>query len=113
MLATRTRRVYVIKRGGDKHYTTAPPLGDVAKLIAQIPRDERQFLYRDDIEEISWAEAESLIRSKQATSVSTSQFNMVSLNVKGGGYPLAVAPSEQDVRKLIEEVDPSLLGTVE
>jgi hypothetical protein len=113
VLATKTRRVYVVKRGGDKHYTTAPRVGEVAKLIAHIPREERQFLYRDDIEEISWAEAEALIRSKHATSVSTSHFNMVSLNVKGGGYPLAIAPSEKDVLKLIEEVDPSLLGAVE
>lgn len=113
VLATRTRRVYVIKRGGDKHYTTAPRLGEVAKLVAQIPRNDRQFLYRDDIEEISWAEAESLTRSRQATSVSISHFNMVSLNVKGGGYPLAIAPSEEVVGKLLQEVDPSLLLTVE
>jgi hypothetical protein len=113
VLATRTRRVYVVKRGGDKRYTTAPRLGEVAELVAQIPRNDRRFLYRDDIQEISWAEAESLVRSRQATSISMSHFNMVSLNVKGGGYPLAIAPSEKDVGKLIDEVDPSLLGTIE
>ncbi|MDI3284506.1 hypothetical protein [Polyangium sp. 15x6] len=115
VLGTRTRRVYVVKREGQKHYTTAPRLGDLAKLMAQFPREELRFLYRDDIEEISWAEAESRIRNKQVVSVSTSHFNMVSLSMPGGGYPLAIAPSERDVRKLIEEVDPSgnLLGAVE
>ncbi|MDC3962601.1 hypothetical protein [Polyangium jinanense] len=115
VFGTRTRRVYVVKREGQKHYTTAPRRGDLAKLLAQIPREELKFLYRDDIEEISWAEAESRIRNKQVISVSTSHFNMVSLSMKGGAYPLAVAPSERDVRKLIEEVDPSgnLLGAVE
>lgn len=113
VLATRTRRVYVIKKSGDKHYTTAPKVGAVAELIAPIPKNDLQFLYRDDIEEISWSEAESLIRGKRAISVSTSHFNMVSVHVEGRGHPLAVAPSEEAVRKLINEVDPSLLLAVE
>ncbi|MDI1479175.1 hypothetical protein [Polyangium sp. y55x31] len=107
VFGTKTRRVYVVERNGEKRYATAPRVGDLAKLMAEIPREELRFLYRDGVEEISWAEAESLIRSKRATGVSLSHFNWMALNVKGGGYVLAVTPSESDVRKLIEEVDPS------
>ncbi|MDC0745038.1 hypothetical protein [Polyangium mundeleinium] len=115
VFGTKTRRVYVVERNGEKRYTTAPRLGDLAELMAQIPREERKFLYKDDIEEISWAEAESLIRAKRVESVSLTHFSMVSLYMKGGRYPLAIAPSEKDLRKILDEVDPSgnLLGTIE
>ncbi|HVK65430.1 MAG TPA: hypothetical protein VM694_13195 [Polyangium sp.] len=115
VFGTRTRRVYVVRRGGEKHYTTAPRRGDLAKLMVEFPREDRGFLYDDDFEEISWAEAESRIRNKKVETVSLSHFSMASLNMKGGGRPLAIVPSESDLRKLLDEVDPTgnLLGTIE
>jgi len=115
-VATTTRRVYLVMRNGDKHYTTAPRSNEVIAMMAKVPREKIEFMWRDNqYEEISWAEAVSLLHRKRVNSVSLSHFNMMSVNVKELGPTLAITPSEEEVRKILAEVDPSgnLLSAIE
>lgn len=110
VIATQTRRAYVITRSGDKHFTIEPRSGALTALLAGVSRDEFLIVHAD---EIPWQDAETLLRERRASGIMAGHFRTIYVTVKGGGSFLAIAPESLDVGTLVKEADPSLDITVE
>lgn len=106
VIGTRTRRAYVVTPGGEKHFTIEPRHGDLKALIAEdFPKDH--LLYRDDHDEISWKDAEALIREKRAKHVFAAHFQLVTVGIGNGTDFFAIAPKDVEVAKLVKKANAS------
>lgn len=110
VIATQTRRAYIITGSGDEHFTIEPQSGALTTLLAGVPRGE--FLVAH-VDEIPWQDAETLLRERRASGIMEGHFRTVYVTVKGGGSFLAIPPESLNVSTLVKEADPSLDVTVE
>lgn len=111
VIRTQTRRAYVVTRNGDKHFTVEPSRGALQTLIREA--DDGTFLHYEE-HEIPWHEAAAHIREGRASGVSILHFRMVMVTLKGrGGTRFAIAPGEEEVRKVLSEARPLIEPTIE
>jgi hypothetical protein len=109
VIRTQTRRAYVVKRNGDKHFTIEPVHGALRAVIREA--DDNSFLHYEK-HEIPWEEAEAHLRSGRAQGVSVLHFRIVEVTLDHRSV-FAILPEGKSVRQILDEAKSTLEVTIE